>query len=554
MPDCHLRATGRIGTVTGRALAALGLCLMAAAAHAQPAGRQLVVPFESASRIPHYYWLSEGSAVILTDHLTALGAPVITREDRRRALERLRVPATATLSHATVIRVGELVGAGDVIVGSFDVRPAPGGGPGAEDVIVRVRSIRLSTGRLGPEIVESGPLPTLFDVYARVARRLFPGSAVSSATLEQGQPPIAAIEQYVKGLIAQAPATRISFLRQALKIHPALHRASVELWRVHTEEDEHDQALAAVRAVTPDHRLARQARFLSGVSLLYLGRHEEAKATFEDLARAKPDPAILNNLGVVQLRRGAAATGDRALAYFREAARLDDADSDLFFNTGYAYWLEKDVPNAISWLREAVRRNPADDGAHYVLGVALQASGAATEAAREKELARRLSSEYAEWEAAAPGANAAPRGLERIKTDVDVPASLRVDAMIVASAQRDQRELAAFHLEAGRRAYQEERDAQAIAELRRAVYLSPYQSEAHLLLARAYLRSGRIDDAVDAVKIAIWIEDTVAAHLLLAEAYIQARELDEAQAELEWILKVDPQNAAAKALLERVEP
>ena len=60
-------------------------------AAAQPAGRQLVVPFESASRLPHYHWLSEGSAVILTDHLIALGAPAITREDRRRAFDRLRV-------------------------------------------------------------------------------------------------------------------------------------------------------------------------------------------------------------------------------------------------------------------------------------------------------------------------------------------------------------------------------------------------------------------------------------------------------------------------------
>ena len=529
-------------------------CLIGAAAAAQPNGRQLVVPFESASRLPHYHWLSEGSAVILTDNLIALGAPAIRREDRRRAFERLRVPPSATLSHATVIRVGELVGATDVIVGSFDVRPSPAGGPGGEDVILRVRSIRLSTGRLGPEIVESGPLLTLFDVYARVARRLWPGSSVTSAALEQGQPPIAAIEQYVKGLLAQAPATRVAFLQQALRIHPALHRARIELWRVHTEEDEHEQALAAVRAVTPDHRLARQARFLAGVSLLHLARYDQAMVAFQDLSRVKPDPAILNNLGVVQLRRGTSANGDRAVAYFREATRMDDSDSDLFFNAGYASWLDKDLPNAIQWLREAVRRNPADDGAHYVLGVALHATGATTEAAREKELARRLSSEYAEWEAKQPGTNTAPRGLERIETDIDVPASLRVDTMIVAAEQRDQRELATFHLQAGRRAYEAERDAEAIAELRRAVYLAPYQSEAHLLLARSYLRSGRLDDAIDAVKIALWIDDTITAHLVLAEVYMQSRDLDAARAELAWILKADPQNAEAKRLLARIGP
>ena len=49
---------------------------------------------------------------------------------------------------------------------------------------------------------------------------------------------------------------------------------------------------------------------------------------------------------------------------------------------------------AIYWLREAVRSNPADGEAHFVLGAALAAAGNAAEAAREKELARRLSSTY----------------------------------------------------------------------------------------------------------------------------------------------------------------
>jgi tetratricopeptide (TPR) repeat protein len=209
---------------------------------------------------------------------------------------------------------------------------------------------------------------------------------------------------------------------------------------------------------------------------------------------------------------------------------------------------------AINWLREAVRRNPADDAAHYVLGVALQTTGSAAEAAREKELARRLSSDYAQWEAKQPGANNVPKGLERIKTDIDVPASLRVENSIVAAEQRDQRELATFHLEAGRRAYQAERDMEAIAELRRAVYLAPYESQAHLLLGRAYLRSGRIDEAIDALKIAIWSDDTIAAHLVLAEAYIQARDIPAARTEIQWILKADPQNATARALLNRLPP
>jgi Flp pilus assembly protein TadD len=461
-----------------------------------------------------------------------------------RAFERLRVPAVATLSHATVIRLGQLLGAGEVVIGSYEVK--------GDDIIVRARPIRIDTGRMAPEIVESGPLAEIFSVYARIARRLVPTSRVSAEEMEQGHPPIAALEQYIKGLIAQTPATKVGLLTQALLVHPRFERARIELWNVYTDLAEHQQALAAVRDVAPGHRLKRQAQFLSGVSMLHLGQHQQAFDVFSALNTAMPDPALLNNLGIVQLRRPAGAAGGRATSYLTEATKSDGSDSDLFFNLGYAYWIDRDLPAAINWLREAVRRNPADDAAHYLLGVALQTMGSTAEAAREKELAKRLSSEYVEWEAKKPPVNTVPPGLERIKTDIDVPASLRVETTIVAAEQRDQREQATFHLEAGRRAYQAERDAEAIAALRRAVYLAPYEAQAHVLLARAYLRGGRIDEAIDALKIAIWSEDTVASHLLLAEAYIQARDLLAARTELQWILKADPQNADARRLLERV--
>jgi predicted Zn-dependent protease len=336
--------------------------------------------------------------------------------------------------------------------------------------------------------------------------------------MEQGHPPLPAFEQYIKGLLAEAPATKVTFLRQALKLFPTFQRARIALWEVHTEEGEHQQALAVARQVPPGSRASRQARFRAAISLLHLGQAQEAFNTFSQLNVERPDPALLNNLGIVQLRRTAGAAGVPAISFFGQAVKADSTDPDLFFNLGYAYWLDKDLQGAVYWLREAVRRDPADDAAHYVLGVALQASGSTTEAAREKELARQLSSTYADWEAKQPGANTAPRGLERVKTDLDVAASLRVDDAIVASEQRDQRELASFHLDRGRRLFQQERDEEAIGELRRVIYLSPYQSEAHLLLGRIYLRTGRVPDAINALKISVWSDPAnVEAKQLLAQ-------------------------------------
>ena len=529
-----------------------GCCLYASIASPQTPQRLLVVPFENLSRegppaappASQSYWLSEASAVVLTDDLIALGAPAITREDRIRAFDRLRVPATASLSHATVIRLSQLVAAGTAVIGSFAVKD--------QEITVRARSIRIDVGRIGTEIVESGPISEFFAVYARVARKLSPGSAITDQEMEQGHPPVAAFEQYIKGLLASAPASKVAFLAQALRIDPTFQRPRIELWNAYTDLAEHQQALAIVRDVPDAHRLSRQARFLGAVSMLQLSQYDQASAALTALNATRTDPAILNNLGIVQLRRPGGTATPAAASFFRQATQVDNADSDLFFNLGYAYWLQKDLSNAVSALREAVRRNPADDAAHYVLGVALQASGSVTEAAREKELARRLSSEYGEWEAKQAGRNDAPRGLERVKTDVDIPASLRVENVIVAVEQRDQRDLARFHLEAGRRAFQAERDAEAIPALRRAIYLAPYDNAAHMLLGGAYLRSGRIEEAIDEFKIAIWSDDTVAAHLGLADAYVQARDYETARAELQWILKADPQNAEAKRMLDKL--
>jgi tetratricopeptide (TPR) repeat protein len=503
-----------------------------------PSSRYLVIPFENTTRDPRVYWLTEGSAVMLTDDLLALGRQAITRDDRLRAFDRLRIPSVPTLSHATVIRLGQIVGAAQVVVGSFELK---------DDVLsVRARTIRLDTGRISADISEIGSLTDVFGVFGHIAQRIAPDSRVTAEQMEQVHPPIAAFEQYIKGLVAQAPATKESFLTQAVKAAPTFQRARIALWDVYTEQGKHREALATAREVSATSRLSRQARFLSSLSLINLAQFQEAFDVLSDLNRAAPDSALLNNIGVIQIRRPV-ASGGRAITYFNEAARLDNNDSDLFFNLGYAFWLDREVPAAVYWLRETVRRNPADEQAHYILGVALQATGSTAEGAREKELARRLSSVFLEWEKQ-PGAPV-PRGLERIKTEVDVPAALRVENVIVAAGQRDQQELATIHLENGRRLSQAERDAEAIGELRRAIYLAPYQHEAHLLLGEIYLRAGRIEEAVDELKISVWSQDTLPARVRLAEAYIAARNPDAARTELQAILNRDPGNSRARQLL-----
>ena len=255
---------------------------------------------------------------------------------------------------------------------------------------------------------------------------------------------------------------------------------------------------------------------------------------------------MLNNLGVLLIRRGASPQTGSAAYYLTQAADSDSADPDYRFNLGYAYAVAQNHQGAVYWLRETVRRDPTDADAHYVLALALDATGAAVEAARERELARQLSAEY---ETPELSDKEIPKDLERVRTEFESPRDLRLDQAIVNSAQRDQQDLAAFHLQQGRRFFEREQDHDALSELRKAVYLLPYEAEAHLLMGRIYLRAGRPQEAVEALKISLWSRDSAAARVALARAYLANKNVAAARAELERALAIDPDFAEATELL-----
>ena len=186
------------------------------------ASRVLVMPFETATREPRSYWLGEGSAVILTDSLLALGLPVMWRDERLHSFELLRVPLSPGLSHATIIRdrPGRRRVAGD-----------------RRHVHARRRQSHRS--REGdrarhrpavPEMSESGPLADIFDIYDRLAVRLVPGPhdarvcASTSVILR-----LLRSSSSSKGCSRKRRSTKLSFLSEALRLAPGLHRARLAL-------------------------------------------------------------------------------------------------------------------------------------------------------------------------------------------------------------------------------------------------------------------------------------------------------------------------------------
>ena len=249
-----------------------------AVATAQPAApgaeRFLVLPFENPGKEARIYWLGEASAVLLADNLNALRPPARTRAtsgSRRSNSCRCRPPPR--LSHATVIRLGQVVGATHVVIGSFALT--------GTRIAVQAQSIRLDTGRIVNEVAESGPLEDLFAVFDRVSRGV--AGAAHPAQRRPGAPTLQVFEQYIKGLIATARPTKISYFESAIKLDPGFDRARLALWAVHHDEGNGQAALVAAAAVPEASPMYPRARFLVGLSLIQLKRFEDAFATLRAL-------------------------------------------------------------------------------------------------------------------------------------------------------------------------------------------------------------------------------------------------------------------------------
>jgi tetratricopeptide (TPR) repeat protein len=509
------------------------------------AGRVLVMPFEVSPQTEHgtTYWMGEAAAVLVADALQARGYPVFTRAERVAAFEALELPAAAPLTRATVLKVAQLVGASDVVMGTLTVD--------GEDAAVRARSVQVEAGRGQPDVAERAALRDLMSLAARLASRLSEQTLRASkgpAVSPPPMPPLPAFEAYIKGLVAATAPTREKFLREALALAPGYARANLALWELLTDQDRHDEALAEARRVGAGSPLERRAQFAAALSLIALEQYGEAFDQLDAMQSRAPSPLILNAQGVIQLRRGATPGTGQAVYFFNKAAEARPDDPDFLFNLGYAYAVARDNNGALYWLREAVRRAPADGEAHLVMAAVLDASGRTAEAQRERELARLLGSS-----ADTPGL---PADLERLRTDLVTGSLGSPETLITNPAQREQQELSAFHLDRGTRLFEQHQDREAALELRRAIYLSPYLPEAHLMLGRLLQRAGRVPEAIDAFRISIWSRETAAARLALAEALVEHGQGDEARVEIARVLELEPDSAlgaAAKALLDRIK-
>ena len=324
----------------------------------------------------------------------------ISRDERVRAFEELHLPLSATLSRATVIKVGELLGASELVIGTFRVQD--------RSLTVQAHTIRVDAGRVRQPVTETRPAH----------------GAVRSSRSPGPQPDARAVVG-AAGSDARrtAAARRLRELHQRPRRNQALGSRdvpgdgapgfsgvrsgpTVALGGTH-RSGRSTAALAAVRAIPSSSAAVSHGRAsVAATSMLNLQRYDDAFETFGGLLQAPGAAAVPglptrgavdNNLGVIQIRRGGTPqTGTRNLLPdqgHRSRIRAPPTTSSISATPTPSTGTFRGPSTGCA---RRVRRDPADADAHFVLAAALQATGSAVEAGRERDLARQLSSRYEE--------------------------------------------------------------------------------------------------------------------------------------------------------------
>ena len=511
------------------------LVILLATAPAGPAAAPgpvtLVLPLEPAEAADAHAWVGPAVSQLLARGLAAAGVPVAGRVEQLRAQAALELPRVS-LTRATSLRIAEALGAGRLVVGTYQLQ--------ADELQVSLRLLDVGRASLSTPIVASGPLVTLSDLAHGLAWDVAlagptPPAVTRDAFLARRvSVPFDAVKTYGRGLAAHRAAAQLRLVREALGLALQFHEARLTLGQLLRDAGELSAAYETLVHIPADAPESRPARFLQGVTLLEVGRYREAAALYRSLAEQSATPAVLNNQALAVLR--SPQNDGRASDLLRRAIELAPGHADLLFNLGWALLVEGDRGGAEFCMQEVVRREPLDPQARVVLAWARRGQGGPeVDSAWKAVLA--LAPSYQSLVTPDPG-----RRFERI-----LPAELLLD---LDRGGRTEAEVAAGLVGKAQRLFRAGDLAGALAELTRAAYLDPYANGVHLLLARVHRARGDRELALNELRMALWSREDTALRAELAAVLKEAGRTAEARLEAEKVLKADPGNEAARKVLE----
>jgi len=352
------------------------LVLFCGALHAETI---LVLPFFNHSKSANLDWLGESISETVRDALVSEGLLALDREDRLEAYRRLSLRPGAELTHASIIKIGQLLDASRVIYGDFELlAPEPGKEQSKGSLRVNARILDLKETRQGQPFGEVGALEDLAVLEVHLGwqslQRLIPKSVPAEQEYMQHRPPVRldALESYIRGLLASTPEQRHRLFAQAVRLDEHYSQPCFQLGKASWEQKDYKGAAGWLPRVAPTDPHYLEAEFFLGLSQYQLGAYAIAEQAFQTVAVSVPLNEVFNNLGAAQARRN---DSSGAIANFKKALEGDSGDPDYHFNLGYTLWRAGQFDEAVESFRAAVARNASDTEATSLLGFALKHEG-----------------------------------------------------------------------------------------------------------------------------------------------------------------------------------
>ena len=339
----------------------------------------LVLPFFNHAKSAGLDWIGESIAETVRDSLASEGKLVLDREDRMEAYRRLSLRPGAELTKASIMKIGDSLGASQVVYGYYELLPAEDGASQSKGSLrVTARLLDLKRTRQGPVFSQLGAMEDLATLEVRlgwqVLDQIDPKAAPSEQEFLKARPPVRldAVERYVRGLLAASPEQRHRFFTQAARLDEHYSQPCFQLGKTYWEKKDYKVAAGWLERVARSDPHYLEAQFFLALCWFNSSDFSGAERALTAVAAAVPLNEVYNNLGTAQARLNNSAG---AIANFRKALEGDSADPDYHFNLGYTLWRAGQYEAAVESLRAVVARNPNDAEATALLGRALKRDG-----------------------------------------------------------------------------------------------------------------------------------------------------------------------------------
>jgi tetratricopeptide (TPR) repeat protein len=369
----------------------------------------VVLPLFNYTKSPNLDWIGESVAERVRESLASEGLLLASREDRTEVYHRLSIRPNATLTRATILKIGQSLDASYVIFGQYELTPAagstastqpaatqatPAAAPAADAKATLNRTLRL-TGfiidlkhmRLGPTFNADGPMTDLSVLQTRIAwmvlHYLAPKSSITEAEFNRTRPPVRvdALESYIRGLLATSDDIKIKLFTQATKIDDHYSEPSFQLGRLYFRKKAYrDSSLWFSKVASTDSHYM-EAMFFLGLCRYYQGDYDSAVKQFQTVAAEIPLNEVFNNLGAAQSH----LSKPDAVENFKKALEGDEADPDYWFNVGLELWKQGQFSAAKEKFTAVLERNPKDQEASDMLSRSTRNEGPKANVTAPKE-------------------------------------------------------------------------------------------------------------------------------------------------------------------------